>query len=867
MRAVLVLVLTAASAFANTPPNPPVIIEPADAAHPIDPGDVHMATAPFADPDPGDTHSCSDWEIRSPAGQPVWYAYCATGVLAIHIHLGDGRFVNGERHLAGNSQYELRVRFRDSSGDPDTEWSDWTSRPFATGPSSSVYPMEVLDVLDSPPPRLHDANGAPLTLLPSASIALVSEEGEILIAIDSQRIVNPPALHTHTRVKALVSSGEQPLFIPASNIDFTDDGGMPHTVYLPAITLAAGTFVQFWIAQDGSSFNEATFTNLARAAETPWRVFDSGYVVERVASGLQLPVNIAFVPNPAPDQDAPLFYITELYGTIRVILRNRTMGTYAAGLLNFDPTGVFPGSGEHGTAGTAVDPETGDLFVATVYAANDGEHDPKVIRIHSNDDGRTAATISTVLEMPGEEIGPSHQISSVSFGADGKLYVHVGDGFRTELAINLQSFRGKILRLNRDGTAPPDNPFYDSADGITATDYIFAYGFRNPFGGAWRAADQSLYSVDNGPSVDRLSKIGAGMNFQWNGSDDNMRVNAAYNWEPSVAPVNIAFVQESTFGGSGFLADKFDHAFVTESGPTWVAGVTELGKRIREFAFDPAGRVTSTHPFLEYTGTGYATVAALAAGPDGLYFSDLFPDQGTPIEHEAHVYRIRRAGRVSIAAAVTNDATHTVQFVGNVNVPGASTVYWDFGDGTTSSEPNPEHTFAGKGPYDVKLSVIGSDSVVVDDTKRVQFPDLPGSGLVAIYTDTLGNHVSRVDPQIDFDWQFDAPPLPSEMLDVTWTGAIVPSVSGRYTFEVQTDGDASLLIDGRLVIDKQGRNPSIAEPIVLEAGHRYALTLTCENTPMAGFTQLLWSPDGLQPRIVPTAVFYTLTGRRRSSGH
>src|SRR5207248_2857141 len=174
-------------------------------------------------------------------------------------------------------------------------------------------------------------------------------------------------------------------------------------------------------------------------------------------------------------------------------------------------------------------------------------HYPKVIRLHSTDGGRTASAISTVLDMAGEEIGPSHQISSVSFGPDGKLYVHVGDGFHTEVARDLTSFRGKILRMNRDGSAPPDNPFHDASDGITATDYIYARGFRNPFGGAWRAADGSLYEVENGPAVDRLAKVVAGFDYAWHGSDDDMRVHAAYNWEQSVAPVNIVFMRDHAY--------------------------------------------------------------------------------------------------------------------------------------------------------------------------------------------------------------------------------------------------------------------------------------------------------------------------------
>ena len=858
------------SAFANTPPDRPVIIEPVDVSHPVDPGDVHMATGPFHDADPNDGHRCSDWEIRTPAGELVWYSYCVTGLLAVHIHLGDGQFVHGEKHLAGNEQYDVRVRFRDTSGDAVTEWSDWADRFFATGPSSSIYPLELLDVLDSPPPRLHDTGGAALTLPAGATIALVAESGQPLLIFDAQRTTNPPALNAHTRVRAVVTSGSVAVNLPVFDIDFTDDGGTAHTVYLPSIKLAAGSSAAFWIAQDGSAFVAAAtdtapnFTTLARAADTPWRVADSGYVVERVASGLQLPVNIAFVPRPLIADDAPIFYITELYGTIKVVLRNGAVRVFASNLLNFNPTGVFPGSGEHGTAGTAVDPLSGDLFVATVYesATPAHEHDPRVIRIHSFDGGRTAATVSTVLDMPGEEIGPSHQISSVSIGADGKLYVHIGDGFATEKAEDIQSFRGKILRMNLDGSAPADNPFYNAADGITATDYIFAYGFRNPFGGAWRDADKSLYEVENGPGIDRLARVPAGMNFHWAGSDDDMRVGASYNWEQSVAPVNIAFVQESTFGGSGFPSERQDHAYVSESGPTWVAGTTELGKRIREFSFDANARLVSTRSFLDYTGTGYATVAAVAAGPDGLYFSDLFPDQASPIEAEAHVYRIRYVGSAAIAASVIDDASRLVGFSSSTTVPDRSGVLWDFGDGTTSTEDSPVHAFSGIGPYDVHLTVSGAQNTTAEDTKRVQFPATPGSGLAAVYRDGDGNQISRIDQQVDFNWSLDAP-LAAPMLNVAWTGAIVPSISGHYVLQLQTDGDGQLALDGRVIIDKQGRSGGTSDSIYLEAGRRYSFALSCTNTPMVGFTQLLWTSDGMTPRLVPRQALYPLTGRRR----
>src|SRR5207237_17717 len=76
-----------------------------------------------------------------------------------------------------------------------------------------------------------------------------------------------------------------------------------------------------------------------------------GFTVEVVAGGFEMPVNIAFVPNPGPNPTDPLFYVTELYGTIKAVLRNGSVGTYAgasalgatpnpASLLNYNPTGA-----------------------------------------------------------------------------------------------------------------------------------------------------------------------------------------------------------------------------------------------------------------------------------------------------------------------------------------------------------------------------------------------------------------------------------------------------------------------------------------------------------------------------------------------
>ena len=217
----------------------------------------------------------------------------------------------------------------------------------------------------------------------------------------------------------------------------------------------------------------------------PWDVKEPDFEVSIVASGLQLPVNVAPVPDPGPSADDPFLYITELYGTIKVLTRDGTLSDYATDLLNFNPTGNFPGSGEQGLTGIVVDPASGDVFASLLYEdtasiESPKPHYPKVVRFESTDGGLTASSETTVLDMFGEKQGQSHQISTLTIGPDGYLYVHNGDGFSSSTAQNLDSFRGKVLRMALDGAALTDNPFYDAADGIAARDYVFSYGFRKP---------------------------------------------------------------------------------------------------------------------------------------------------------------------------------------------------------------------------------------------------------------------------------------------------------------------------------------------------------------------------------------------------
>ena len=93
---------------------------------------------------------------------------------------------------------------------------------------------------------------------------------------------------------------------------------------------------------------------------------------------------------------------------------------------------------------------------------------------------------------------------------------------------------------------------------------------------------------------------------------------------------------------------RMDHAYVTESGPTHAAGPQALGKRIVEFQLATADAAPLSGPttLVENNGTGFETAVGLAAGPDGLYFSGLYKDQGsaTPADPGGRILRVRYIG-------------------------------------------------------------------------------------------------------------------------------------------------------------------------------------------------------------------------------
>jgi glucose/arabinose dehydrogenase len=106
---------------------------------------------------------------------------------------------------------------------------------------------------------------------------------------------------------------------------------------------------------------------------------------------------------------------------------------------------------------------------------------------------------------------PAHnRVVRVTAGGNGA----VGDNADGDNAQSLSTLKGKMLRINKDGTIPPGNPFYERAAGINRA--IWALGFRNPFSFAVQPQTGKMFVNDVGQSTwEEIDRGAASANYGW----------------------------------------------------------------------------------------------------------------------------------------------------------------------------------------------------------------------------------------------------------------------------------------------------------------------------------------------------------------
>ena len=231
----------------------------------------------------------------------------------------------------------------------------------------------------------------------------------------------------------------------------------------------------------------------------------SGFTESLVANGLSNPTAMAFAP------DGRLF-VCQQGGQLRVI-ENGTLLSIPFLTVPVDA------NGERGLLGIAFDPNfAANQFVYVYYTATSPTVHNRVSRFTAKGNVAVAGSETAILDLNNLSSATNHNGGAIHFGPDGKLYIAVGENANGSNSQTLGNLLGKILRINPDGSIPPDNPFFAQATGQNRA--IWALGLRNPFTFDFQPFSGRMFINDVGQNTwEEIDDGIAGSNYGWPNSE------------------------------------------------------------------------------------------------------------------------------------------------------------------------------------------------------------------------------------------------------------------------------------------------------------------------------------------------------------
>jgi glucose/arabinose dehydrogenase len=297
---------------------------------------------------------------------------------------------------------------------------------------------------------------------------------------------------------------------------------------------------------------------------------DAAFEVTVLAKGLDRP----WAVEPLPNGD---FLITEKTGKLRIVSAKGEIGQPIGGLLPVGAGGVSPVSGQGGLPPVDARGQGGLLDVAlsptfekdrTIFWSftepREGGNGTSVARGVLTEDRRNLEQVRVIFRALPTYNNGLHFGSRLAFGADGKLFITLGDRFDKTVtrpqAQQLGSHLGKIIRINADGSVPEDNPFVKQQGALPE---IWTLGHRNLQSSTFDDKGQ-LWTIEHGAQGgDELNLIEKGKNYGWavisygeeysgepfpgNITQKQGYEQPIYYWDPVIAPSGAQFYTGNAF--------------------------------------------------------------------------------------------------------------------------------------------------------------------------------------------------------------------------------------------------------------------------------------------------------------------------------
>ncbi|MDQ4034659.1 MAG: PQQ-dependent sugar dehydrogenase [Chloroflexota bacterium] len=382
-----------------------------------------------------------------------------------------------------------------------------------------------------------------------------------------------------------------------------------------------------------------------------------------IASGLVHPWDVAFAPDGT-------MLVTERPGRVRVY----SSGAVGAKLVRTIGIPAVQAQGEAGLMGIAVDVDFASNRFVYVCASRDTASGwrNQVLRYSVRADGNWGGVTVLIGSMIANTI---HNGCALEMDRFGKLWVSMGDANDWTRAQNRNSLNGKILRINRDGTTPSDNPVIGGTRNA-----VYSMGHRNPQGIAIRPGTDQVYAAEHGPEPDHgddeINRIVAGGNYGWpcfTGDGRAYRTIAGCTGASNyITPLWASGVPTLATSGAAFVSGS---QWADFNGNLFVSTLKE--RDLRRFSINPAGTDLGG-PATHFNNT-WGRLRASVSGPGGqLYLtsSNGSDDKVIRISPAApSVGRLAGADRYNTAAAVSRasypgGATNVMVATG-VNFPDA----------------------------------------------------------------------------------------------------------------------------------------------------------------------------------------------------
>ena len=375
---------------------------------------------------------------------------------------------------------------------------------------------------------------------PLAGAAVPVGPVTVAFAVQNHTIGNPGTSHLHFYLDTDVTAYH---FYGGSGID-EDDGvlyngvhthfvhwksstsfdifGLPSTAHTVRLVLADQNHNEL-------SNSEATKTLSFSVSQPP----TGDLQLQSVISGLNFPVGMTLAP------DGRVFFNERLTGKIRII--NPQWQLVPTQFCQI----TIATSGEQGLLGLTLDPDFANNKFVYVYHSASSPLRNRVVR-YTESSGSCTQEMIILDNLPAST---NHNGGIIQFGPDGKLYVIIGDSENSANSQSLTTLAGKILRVNPDGSAPADNPFFSNVNANAKK--VFSLGHRNSYGFTFHGHTGHLWETENGPGDnDEINRIVAGGNYGWPtvggiANNPNFR-NPILAYTPTIAPTGIISIPENS---------------------------------------------------------------------------------------------------------------------------------------------------------------------------------------------------------------------------------------------------------------------------------------------------------------------------------